>query len=320
MVKFVYNKDELRFDAQKFSVKRVLGIVLKYLVISALLAVAYYVIFALFFSTDKEKRLEAENKYLMEQSSEMADKVNRLDNVVQNLQIRDQEIYEDVFHSNPPNYFLLIEDTNRVDLKTIYSSDEEDLVWDAHVQGERVDNIVTHVDGRILNINKILDDPTFNPEVIPSIIPIRNFSVAQTGASVGQKINPFYKTVRFHSGMDLLAPIGTEIIAAASGKVTSVTRSSKGMGNRVEITHENGLVTTYSHLSDILVSNGQIVKQGNVIGRVGSSGTAFAPHLHYEVIRNGNPEDPINYFFADVSPLLYQEMMVIALNTGQSMD
>ena len=123
-----------------------------------------------------------------------------------------------------------------------------------------------------------------------------------------------------HSGIDLIAPIGTEVLATADGIVTGIERQNKGYGHTVTIDHGNGLKTFYAHLGDIYVRNNQRVKQGTTIARVGNSGTIFAAALHYEVIRGDRNMDPINYFFADISPVIYQEMMMIAANTGQSME
>ena len=155
---------------------------------------------------------------------------------------------------------------------------------------------------------------------IPSIVPIRDFSIEQTGASIGNKVNPFYKTVRYHGGVDLLAATGTDVLAAADGVVMSQSKEDKGVGNSVVINHKNGYVTKYYYLGDLLVSRGQNVKQGNVIARVGISGMSFAPHLHYEVTFKGKQMDPVNYFFSDMTPQMLREMMIITVNTGQSLD
>ena len=120
--------------------------------------------------------------------------------------------------------------------------------------------------------------------------------------------------------MDLIAPVGTDVMATASGKVVKVERSKRNRGNVVEIDHLNGYVTTYSHLSDILVRKGQMVQAGKIIGRVGNTGTSFAPHLHYQVIFNGEPSDPMNYFISELDMNDYEDFLTVVLNTGQSLD
>ena len=132
-----------------------------------------------------------------------------------------------------------------------------------------------------------------------------------------------------HDGMDLVASVGTEVVATANGRVSLTRRSSRESGNSVEIDHGNGYKTVYSHLGDILVyshlgdilvRNGMVVERGETIARVGNSGMSFAPHLHYKVVLRGKEVDPLNYFFASLSMEQYKEMLLISSNTGQSLD
>ncbi|MDD2595173.1 MAG: M23 family metallopeptidase [Bacteroidales bacterium] len=320
MAKFIFNKEELRFDERKLSFWRGLGIAVKYLILSILVAAGFYAVFVLCVNTDREKKIIAENKYLEQEYAGMAEKVDIIDNVITNLQIKDKEIYNNVFNADPPELVLSGKTAKDNNIDDIYAEEETNLIWDSHVKGIKLDNTIVHVNEWIGNINNKLSELGENVSAIPAIIPVKNFSIAQTGASIGQKVNPFYKTIRDHTGIDLLSPVGTEVLCSANGIVERITRSSKGFGNKIVINHGNGIQTTYSHLSDILVRERQVVRQGAVIGRVGSSGTAFAPHLHYEVIKDNVAVEPINYFFAGLTPVTYHEMMMIALNTGQSMD
>ena len=154
----------------------------------------------------------------------------------------------------------------------------------------------------------------------PMTNPLKNYSFAQTGASVGDKINPFYKVSIRHNGLDMIAPSGEPVYASADGVVRNVIRSRKGLGNVVEIDHGNGYVTRYAHLADVEVRKGRKVKRGNRIGYVGVSGNSFAPHLHYEVVRDTLILDPVNHLFASVTPEEYMNILVMSVSTGQSMD
>ena len=113
---------------------------------------------------------------------------------------------------------------------------------------------------------------------------------------------------------------GEPVFASASGYVSDVIESRKGQGNVVEITHPGGYVTRYAHLSDIQVRKGARIRKGACVGYVGISGNSFAPHLHYEVIKDGEYLDPVNFLFASVTPDEYLNMMYMSVNTGQSMD
>jgi murein DD-endopeptidase MepM/ murein hydrolase activator NlpD len=154
----------------------------------------------------------------------------------------------------------------------------------------------------------------------PMSLPLGTVSFAQVGASVGQKVNPFYKVETAHNGVDLIAPQGDPVLAVADGTVTDVISSRKGLGNVVEITHPGGYVTRYAHLADITVSRGQRVQRGRKIASVGISGNSFAPHLHFELLKDGEYLDPVDCFLAGVTPDGYAGMKLMASRTGQSLD
>jgi murein DD-endopeptidase MepM/ murein hydrolase activator NlpD len=110
----------------------------------------------------------------------------------------------------------------------------------------------------------------------------------------GYRIHPIYGDRRLHTGVDFDASEGTPIHAAESGTVVSAGWMG-GYGNATIIDHGNGLATLYAHQSAILVSGGQHVTRGQVIGRVGCTGACTGPHLHFEVRVNGTPVDPMPY-------------------------
>ena len=134
------------------------------------------------------------------------------------------------------------------------------------------------------------------------------------------RINPFYKVPSDHWGLDLISQQGEPVYASADGVVKYVDHSTKGLGNVVAIDHGSGYVTRYAHLENTRVSKGQKVLRGKQIGQVGMSGNSFAPHLHYEVLKDSARLDPLNFMFASVSPEDYIGMLFMSSNTGQSMD
>lgn len=120
-------------------------------------------------------------------------------------------------------------------------------------------------------------------------------SCTTTSSVYGYRVHPIYGTVKFHAGEDIPASYGAEILAAASGTVTTAGWVS-GYGNYTVIDHGGGTMTAYGHQSSILVSVGQYVQQGQVIGYVGSTGNSTGPHLHFEVYQNGSTVDPKSFF------------------------
>ena len=317
MGKYRFNKDQLKFVEDKRGFKGWVKIFLNYFFASLFLAVLYYVVFALFVSTEQERVLERESALMEEEYGKMQQKVEVLENTIKNLQQRDREIYRSIFDAEPPVYSAyggddLFEgmDTTRI----------ESIISDSKLRLSVIEKGMRRVNGSIESVYANLDTLGGGISAIPAIVPVRNFSIRQSGASVGKKVNPFYKNVVQHTGMDLLAGTGTEVLAAADGVVEKIVRKGKKEGNSITVNHKNGYVTKYNNLGDMLVRQGQIVKQGTVIGRVGMSGMSFAPHLHYEVWFNKEMMDPMNYFFASLTPQMFREMAVIVANTGQSLD
>ena len=316
-MKYKFNKEQLNFVEDKRGFKGWVKIIFKYFGLSILLALLYYVVFSLLVSTEQEKVLARETQLMEQEYSKLQQKIGVLDNTIKNLQHRDREIYRSIFNAEPPVYSSMGDydmfegiDTTRM----------ESMVSDAKMRLDVIEKGMGKVNSTIDGINVALGELGENVKSIPSIVPIKDFTVRQTGASVGEKMHPFYKTVTMHTGMDLLAATDTPILAAADGVVESAVRNGKKDGINVTVNHQNGYVTVYKNMGKMNVRKRQKVKQGDIIGRVGMSGISFAPHLHYEVWYNGAMMDPMNYFFSDITPKMYRDMAVIVANTGQSMD
>jgi len=238
-----------------------------------------------------------------------------LSDVVEGLQVRDDRIYEEIFHAAAPN----MDPGSSLDfLVGLDSIPDDDIVKHSAGRLGLLEGHAADIEDNFRRIIEVVQGQGFKTP--PMANPLKDFSFAQTGASVGERINPFYKVKMAHNGLDLIAPAGDPVYASADGVVSDVTKSRKGLGNVVTINHGNGYVTRYAHLADIEVGRGRKVKKGTRIGYVGVSGNSFAPHLHYEIIRDTVVVDPVNYFFASVDPDEYVNMLVMSASTGQSMD
>ena len=317
MGKYKFNKEQLNFVEDKRGFKGWVKMLLRYFFMSILLAVFYYVVFTLFISTENERALERETRMLEEEYIKLSYRLDHLNNTVKNLQQRDREIYRSLFNAEPPNHSAT-GDYNM--FEGIDTTRMEAIVEDSRMRLEVIEKGMNKVEEVIGEIKGSLDSLGSAITSIPSVIPVKDFGIRQSGASVGEKINPFYKTVTVHNGMDLLAATGTAVLAAADGVVTKAVKNGKREGSSITIDHKNGYVTVYNHLGKINVRKGQKVKQGVRIAEVGMTGMTFAPHLHYEVWYNGKVMDPMNYFFSSVTPQMYRDMAVIVANTGQSLD
>ena len=312
---YVFDNDDIRFRKNKTSVWAVIRKILMFFVASVSMAVLYYVIFALIFSTDEEKRLRQENRMYAKEFPELEEKERLLSDVVSGLRVRDDNIYEEIFHTSAPD----VQPLASIDLLSGYDSiPGEDIVLHSAKKLAQIERSAGKVEENFRRISEIISEKGY---VFPPMTnPLGDYSFAQTGASVGSRINPFYKVQMTHNGLDMIAPSGEPVYAAADGVVKDVVRSRKGLGNVVEIDHGNGYVTRYAHLADIEVRKGRKLKRGARIGYVGVSGNSFAPHLHYEVMKDTLVLDPVNHMFASVTPEEYVNMLVMSVMTGQSMD
>lgn len=312
-------KDYILDENFEFKKKRVgwwdvVRTLLRYLLGSVSLAVVYYAIACLFVSTDLEKALAKENRAFGRNYPAMEEKMGLLEDVILGLEVRDDEIYEEIFRSSAPA-------ASRISTDDFYSGvdsipDYRILDYSA-MKMARTEAAASRTEE---NFRRILDSLHRSSALPPLGMPVDGFSFARTGASKGVKMSPFYKVETAHNGLDLLSPTGSPVRASASGVVSDVIRSSKGLGNMVVISHPGGFTTKYGHLTDIKAVKGKSVRKGDIIGYVGMSGNTYAPHLHYEVWRDTLALDPVSYVMGDVSPEDYEKMIVIAASTGQSMD
>lgn len=296
--------------------KRLVMAFFRYTVASVSAAIFLYVIFALLFSTSEEKRLQKENRLYSNMYGAMVAKTELIGDVLDGLLEKDDTIYRTLFDTPPPS----LEDIGgyRGEKEDSEALPERYYVKTASEQSDSLMLLAARIDARFDEIFRALQEKA--DSVPPLSLPLRNMSYVQVGASIGMKHNPVYDLTVRHEGLDLVAPQGAKVYAAAAGMVSHVVRSLKGLGNEVTIDHGNGYETKYSLLGDISVVQGRSVRQGQEVGTVGISTSVAAPHLHFEVRYKGEVKDPIDYFFASLSPEDYARMRFMAAKTGQSMD
>lgn len=295
--------------------QKVMASILRHLVATVTIAIAIYVLFALFFSTDEERQLLRENRLYRQRYEKMVEKEKLIGDVLEGLSETDNGIYEGLFKTSVPPAdpvssaaVVVIADTlsENYYLNTAASTSETLML------------MAGSVDANFEEVFRMLEE--HRDSVPPLQLPLHGMSYVQTGASVGMKFNPVYKLPVQHDGLDLVAPQGAPVYAVADGVVSQVVHSRKGLGNTVEIDHGNGYVSRYCLMGDISVARGRRVKRDQQIGTVGISPTLPAPHLHFEIRHDGCVCDPINFFFASITPEEYSRMMYLSVITEQSMD
>jgi len=149
---------------------------------------------------------------------------------------------------------------------------------------------------------------------MPAIQPISRKDLIMISSNFGIRSDPFLEQLEVHYGLDFVAAEGKDVYATGDGSVTLVKESRIGYGNEIFIDHGFGFGSRYAHLSRILVKEGQIVKRGQLIGKVGESGRATGPHLHYEVLYENKPVNPSFYFDNSLSVEEYQRILKLASN------
>jgi len=315
-----FNPDTLSFDKIERNLRSLIKKILGYLSTGIVSGIIFFFIFLQFFETPVTKRLKRENQQLLSQYTLMNKDIEKISKALEDIQMRDDNIYRVIFEANPipsavrmagfggTNRYTKLESMDNSELIASVAKKLDILSKQVYVQSKSYDEVVKMALGK----EKMLAS-------IPSIMPVSNKDLKRTASGWGMRMHPIYRIPRFHYGMDFTAPTGTDVFATGNGIVKEVDRNA-GYGNIIVIDHGYGFETLYGHLSRTNVKVGQVINRGDVIGFVGSTGASTAPHLHYEVLKNGQKVNPQNYYFQDLNPLEYEKMISISSNTGQSFD
>lgn len=319
--RYRYNPESLSFDRIRLGFKAVLLRSLAFFVGSLLIAFVYYLVFAIFVDSPKEKALLREINQLTLQYDIIQKDMSSVETVIGQLEETDDNLYRTIFGAEPIPASLRqggVGGINRY--KELEGYQNSSIVVETT---KRLDNIKKRLVVQSKSFDALIEMAEGKEEMlkcIPAILPISNKDLTRTASGFGWRIHPYYKISKFHSGMDFTAPVGTDIYASGNGKVISVISSKRGYGNHIIIDHGFGYKTLYAHLERILVRKGQKVSRGDVIGLVGNTGLSAGPHLHYEVRLNDICVDPVNYYFNDLTSDEYEKMIEISSRTGQSFD
>ena len=319
--KYKFNPDSLSFDKVKLGVKALLLRSLAYFTGSVIIAVVYWVIFASFFDSPEEKALKREVEQLTIQYGLIHREMANIENVLDDLQKTDDNLYRTIFEAEPIPATLREGGTGGVNrFKELEGYNNSNLVVET---ASRLDKIRRQVYIQSKSFDDLIELALKKEEMlrsVPAILPISNKDLTRTASGFGLRIHPIYKIIKFHYGMDFTAPAGTDIYSTGNGVVAARLSSKRGFGNHIIIDHGFGYTSIYAHLSNFNVRVGQKVQRGDIIGYVGNTGTSVANHLHYEIKLNGINVDPVNYYFEDLTPAEYERMIEIASKTGQSFD
>jgi murein DD-endopeptidase MepM/ murein hydrolase activator NlpD len=269
----------------------------------------------------KEKLLKKENNQLKAQYELVNKRMDQLTVVLEDIERRDDEIYRIIFEAEPIPKEIREAGFGGVNrYKKLDGFRNSELIKES---AQKLDQITKQLYIQSKSFDEVHDMAVRKEEMlasIPAIQPVSNKDLKRMASGYGMRMHPIYKRRKMHTGMDFSAERGTEIYATGAGKVIHVEKSRRGYGNHVIIDHGYGYQTLYAHMSKFSVRRGEKIKRGQVIGYVGNTGTSVAPHLHYEVIKNGEKVNPINYYFNDLTPEEYEKMIEFASQPTQSFD
>lgn len=320
-VKYYYNTQALRYEKfeEAFRTKfmRILGF------ISAALVFAFIIVYLAYTYLDspKEKALRRELTEMQLEYELLNKKLDQMSSVVADLEERDDNIYRVIFEAEPiPSSIRQAGSGGINKYRELMSFDNGQLMASTAAKMDQMRRQLYIQSKSYDEISVMIKKKAEVLASIPAIQPISNKQLSHIASGFGMRIDPIYKIPKMHEGLDFTAPTGTPIHATGNGIISVVEYGDRGYGNHVTINHMVGYQTHYAHMSRIIVREGQVVKRGDVIGHVGSTGKSTAPHCHYEVIRNGVKLDPVNFFFNDLTPAEYEEMLKQAALSNQSFD
>jgi murein DD-endopeptidase MepM/ murein hydrolase activator NlpD len=319
-IKYHFNPELLRFERiQKTALDWIKSFFL-HAFTGISMGVVFFFIYLAFFETPGTKKYREENERLQSQYKVLQQQTKQVQGILTDLQERDDNLYRAILQADPipieiregsfarTNRYASFSDMDNAELVTYTTEQVDQLSKMAYTQSKSYDELINRVKN---NEVRLL--------CLPAIQPVLNKDMKTVASGYGRRIDPIYHVATFHSGMDFSAPTGTDVYATGEGQV-SLAGWKQGYGNTIIINHGYNYQTLYGHLSRINVHIGQKVVRGDIIGEVGSTGKSTGPHLHYEVHYRGEAQNPSHYYYLDLSPKEYDQMIRMSSNFGQTMD
>jgi murein DD-endopeptidase MepM/ murein hydrolase activator NlpD len=320
-VKYYYNTNSLRYEKLETPLRvkllRVLGFMSAALVTALIIvSVAYR-----YFPSANEKRLQQQNEALRENYLVLDEQVRKMHDRLHDLEERDNDIYRAIFEANPiPDSARLIEIQQQREVRLVMAMDRFDLEESIVNTLDNLERRMSFQEKSYVQINDFIKNKEQLLASTPAIQPVSNSDLKRVASGFGYRIDPIYKTPRFHAGLDFTAPQGTPIYATANGVAKIAGNAGNGYGNYVVINHGYGYETLYGHMYRVKVKAGERLRRGDVIGYVGSTGKSTGPHCHYEVHKNGQRIDPVYFFYNDLTPEQFDHIIKLAAAANQSFD
>ena len=319
--RYIFNQLTQDFEVLETSKSRAFLRIL--LILLSVLGVAFLfaVLLFTFIKSPKEKAQARELEYMKLKYEILNDRLDDLEALVTDMEQRDNNLYRVMFEADPiPSQVRRSGFSDADRYADLYGYMNSDLVVSA---ARKLDVIASQLYNQSVSYDSLFVMARNKADMlahIPAIFPLKETEVKYISSYFGYRPDPIYKIEKFHSGMDFTAALGTEAYATGDGVVYDVERNDWGYGNMVILDHGYGYKTRYAHLLKPAVRKGQKVKRGQVIGYIGATGKATGVHLHYEVLKNDDQIDPINFFYQDLTPDEYDQILEQSTLPTQTMD
>lgn len=322
-VKYYYDSDTLSYRKIESKKGRKIGIFLLSLagtLLSGFLLLLVYINLPNI-ETPKERELRRELSQLDLQFQLLNKKINQAETVLEQLADRDNNLYRVYFEANP-----IPEEQRKAGFgginryKDLEGFDNSKLIINT---SKRLDILTKQIVVQSKSLDEIAQlaaDKEKLLEAIPAIQPVNNENLTRMASGFGYRTDPFTKARKFHWGMDFTSPRGTPVYASGNGVVVRADNTAAGYGKHIRIDHGFGYESLYAHLFKYNVRPGQRVKRGDLIGFVGSTGRSEAPHLHYEIFKDGERINPINFYYGNLTPEEFAKMLLKSQQENQSLD
>jgi murein DD-endopeptidase MepM/ murein hydrolase activator NlpD len=321
-IKYYYDPKTCKYERFTKSKWDVLLNGLGFLSLSTITAVLLLMVFSHYFDSPKELLLRTENKELKIYYEMLDEEVSKLNLMMADLQERDDNLYRVIFESEPIPHSVR---------NAGYGG--SDRFKEIKEKGLKQEKMITSVMGKVEQLKKQLyvqsvsydelSETALNKEEywasIPAIQPLHNEELNRLASGYGIRLHPILKVRKMHTGIDFSATKGTPIYATGDGVITRITTEFGGYGKSIIIDHGFGFSTRYAHMNDFKVKKGQKIKRGDQIGTVGNTGSSTAPHVHYEVMKEGKYVNPVHYFFKDLEPSEFDKILELASRENQSL-
>ena len=320
-IKYYYNTNTLRYEKLETPLRlkllRVFGFIAAALVTAMLIS---YLAFR-FIGSPEEKLLRIENERMKDRYKDLTAQLGSLQAQMRELEKRDNDVYRTIFEADPiPDSARAKDLEKQIEFATIESMENNELLSSINSSLNNLNSRIKNQQASYSEVMGLINNKELLLAHTPAIQPVSNKDLDRIASGFGYRIDPIYKTVKLHPGLDFTAPAGTPIYATADGTVETAEFGEGGYGNHVIINHGFGYKTLYGHMLRMKARPGRKVIRGEVIGYVGSTGKSTGPHCHYEVIRRGQKIDPVYFFYNDLSPEQFDRLLKKASVGNQSFD